>query len=509
MVEAERPGILDPKRAAEAHRTKGAELGAALEEQAHELEVVLVPAHGDAVLREPAEAGHDPLVEPLADVGEALDRLEGSAGTLGGDTRELGRQRLELEAVECRDAMALVHEMVGEIAARGAQAHDEDLPPAQRSRHGPAQVERIPAPEQAVDLHPPGQREHVREDAGLAARDVDGLLALVDARLHAVVAHPVPGERTERIVDADHGKGAERMARGLEHVHLGDLLLERAAGEGDPEDAFAECSALLLLEALGAGILVLMMAPDAVVGVIQAERQIGTAVAQIEALAARRVAQVDAHDFVAALLLGHHRHEAIGIELVRYLEEHARTVALLARGTEDRPGGIAARQIEGGGISGLVLAPDHHLGGKGELVPAGPEMGVEGTGEGGTIEGRSRGFAVGARRLALHEEALAGVERRQPLVLGLEGSELGLDAEELGEKILEVRGEGDRKIAFGLGSQGIGVGARGHEPIEEGDVARLEPAAKKPVEGAAALARVECFEGEAVRQLETAHPCIP
>ena len=250
------------------------------------------------------------------------------------------------------------------------------------------------------------------------------------------------------------------------------------------------------------------MAPDAVVGVIQAEHQVGAAVAEIEALAARRMMEVDAHDLVTLALLGHDRHETVGIELVRHLEEHAGPVALLALGAEHRPGGIAAREIEACCVLGLVLAPGHDLGGKGELVPAGTEMGVEGCAEGRTIEGGGRGLAVRARRLALHEEAFAGVKRCELLVCCLECRELGLDAEELGEKILELWGERNREIAFRLRAQRLGLGARGHEPVEEGDVVLLEPAAKEAVELETALARVERLERESMRQLETAHPRI-
>ena len=58
-----------------------------------------------------------------------------------------------------------------------------------------AQVERIPAREQAVDFESPRQLEHVLQRARLGLRNVDRLLLLVDARLHAVVADAVTGRR--------------------------------------------------------------------------------------------------------------------------------------------------------------------------------------------------------------------------------------------------------------------------------------------------------------------------
>ena len=103
-----------------------------------------------------------------------------------------------------------------------------------------AQVERIPAREQAVDLEAPRQLEHVLQRARLGLRDVDRLLLLVDARLHAVVADAVPGRRAQRVVDHDDRERADRVAFGLRLVELGDLLVERAAGERHAERALLE-----------------------------------------------------------------------------------------------------------------------------------------------------------------------------------------------------------------------------------------------------------------------------
>ena len=68
VVEAHRHGVLQRHRAAEAHAAEHGELAAAFEQQADDLEEVLVPAHGDAVFGDAAEAGHDALVERFADI---------------------------------------------------------------------------------------------------------------------------------------------------------------------------------------------------------------------------------------------------------------------------------------------------------------------------------------------------------------------------------------------------------------------------------------------------------
>ena len=80
VVEAEREGAVDRHRAAEAHAAIHRELAAALEQQADDLQEILVPAHGDAVFGDAAEPGHDAVVEPLVEAA----RRRGSAGTARG-----------------------------------------------------------------------------------------------------------------------------------------------------------------------------------------------------------------------------------------------------------------------------------------------------------------------------------------------------------------------------------------------------------------------------------------
>ena len=76
VIEPHRPGVVDRQRraAAEPHAAEMGECRATLQQQPHQLQVVLVPAHGDAVLRDAAESGHDSVVEVLEQRLHVTDR---------------------------------------------------------------------------------------------------------------------------------------------------------------------------------------------------------------------------------------------------------------------------------------------------------------------------------------------------------------------------------------------------------------------------------------------------
>src|SRR5262249_59972999 len=80
MVEAEREGAVDGERAAETHTAEHREFAASFQQQADELEEILVPAHGDAVFGHPAEPGHDAGIERLAQPRDVADPTERRAG---------------------------------------------------------------------------------------------------------------------------------------------------------------------------------------------------------------------------------------------------------------------------------------------------------------------------------------------------------------------------------------------------------------------------------------------
>src|SRR5271166_3511338 len=173
--------------------------------------------------------------------------------------------------------------MVRERKTGGAEADDEYLVAGHGLRQWSPDVERVPAGQERVDLETPGQPQHVLQGAGLDLRDVDRVLPLVDAGLHAVVADAMPGRGADRVVDGDDGEGAEAVAARLHQVHLGNPHLEWAAREGDAKGAFLE-SAVLLAQALGAAVLALVVAPDAVIRLVERSGQVGAGIGQGKAL---------------------------------------------------------------------------------------------------------------------------------------------------------------------------------------------------------------------------------
>ena len=69
-------------------------------------------------------------------------------------------------------------------------------------------------------------------------------------------------------------------------MEFGDLFLERAAGERHAEHRLAKpLGGCFLLQAFGAGILVLLVAPDAVVRLIQRADEIRAGIGEREAFA--------------------------------------------------------------------------------------------------------------------------------------------------------------------------------------------------------------------------------
>src|SRR5207244_5675405 len=129
----------------------------------------------------------------------------------------------------------------------------------------------------SVNFEAPPQLQYLLTDARWDLGNVDRLLLLRDAGFHAILADAVTGRGAHRIVDGDDRQRADRMAACLDQIHLGNFLLERASRKHDSEHAFLEL-AVLLLEALRAGILALVVAPDAVVGMIERAGESGARV---------------------------------------------------------------------------------------------------------------------------------------------------------------------------------------------------------------------------------------
>jgi hypothetical protein len=231
VVEAQVPAVVERQRAAHAHAVEEPELLAAHQHDVVQVQEVLVPAHGDAVLGDAAEARGRPLRERADDLGDVLDRLGHAA--LG--PAQVIRQRLDLQAFDADHAEALVQQVVRERVARGPHPDDQDVLAVVAQRIRAPAVQRVPARQERQDLEPVRQRENFGEDAGLELRDVDGVLLLEDARLHAVVADAVSRARQHRVVDHHDGERGHRPALAVELDELRDLLVQRTTRERDPE----------------------------------------------------------------------------------------------------------------------------------------------------------------------------------------------------------------------------------------------------------------------------------
>ena len=105
----------------------------------------------------------------------------------------------------------------------------------------------------------------------------------------------------------------------LRLLELRDLLLERAAGQGHPERALLELRRAcrlrrFLLESPGARILALLVAPDAVVGLVERAGEIGPGVGQLESLAPPEMLVAEPEGGVALALLRDDRNEPLRIQ---------------------------------------------------------------------------------------------------------------------------------------------------------------------------------------------------
>ena len=187
--------------------------------------------------------------------------------------------------------VAVVHQMMRQREAGGAEPDHQHLAPGRGHRQRPADIERVPARQQRIDLEAPGQRQHVLEHAGLDLRNVDRLLLLIDAGLHAVVADAMAGRRRT----SDCRRSRSRARRWCGPRSSADAS-RRSSRRADSRRATTPNGDLLELaglfpQPLRAAVLALVVAPDAVVGVVERAGEIGARVGQREAVAmARRCA---------------------------------------------------------------------------------------------------------------------------------------------------------------------------------------------------------------------------
>jgi len=89
VIEAQLKGPVDRDRAAKTDPAIHREMCPALEQEAHDLQEVLIPADGDPIFGNPAKARHDPVVEPFDEAHDIQDRLERPAAAVLRDAGEV------------------------------------------------------------------------------------------------------------------------------------------------------------------------------------------------------------------------------------------------------------------------------------------------------------------------------------------------------------------------------------------------------------------------------------
>ena len=125
MIESQCKRVVDVERAAEAYAAVQRKAVAPLQQQSDHLQEIFVPAHRDAVFGNAAEAGHRPSVQRFDERREIAHRLERDARAIVADTRPSRFKRLDFQAVDANDRVAVVHQMVGEREAGRSHADDE------------------------------------------------------------------------------------------------------------------------------------------------------------------------------------------------------------------------------------------------------------------------------------------------------------------------------------------------------------------------------------------------
>ena len=263
VIEAQAPGILDGQRPAEAHAAVEFEVAAPRQGQIDDLEEVLVPAHGDAVFGDAAEAGHDALVQIFVDGGKVAHYLRQVLRTTG----ELTGQGFDLEGVDADHRETFVQEIVRQGIARRSHAHHQHFFAVVRKCHRAFYVQRIPARQQEIHLEAEGHVQHIGQHIGFHLWNIHRRHLLIDAALHTVVADAMPGARAQRIVDHDERKGADIVAIAFQHMRFGDLFLQRATDERHPQRVDVQLTALVA-HAFGAGVPIPIMAIDAVIDLV-------------------------------------------------------------------------------------------------------------------------------------------------------------------------------------------------------------------------------------------------
>src|SRR6202022_4547201 len=178
-----------------------------------------------------------------------------------------------------------------------------------------------------------------------------------------------------------------------------------------------------------------------------------------------------------------------------------------------RPGGVALRGGERLGIGSLVDEPIRDMlgiaplpgGYRNSLAGCGTYQAIDPAGEARPVECGGVFFLDPLDGAALHKEALDRVERGEFVVARLQRSDLGSNAEQLADEILEMGGQLDDEVGLGLMLDRVRIASRRHQPVVQRDVALSEMSDERLVEPNEAVAVVKIREGEPVLEGEIGH----
>ena len=343
MMETKSPCVIQGQRAAKTYTAVDTEgLQPARQREIDDFEKIFVPAHCDSVLGNATKAEHHALVEFFSDLAVVADRARWFSG--GAD--EFFGQRLYLEGIDPDHPEAFIHQVMREGVARRSETNHQRVLAVVRQHMRPLDVERIEAGQETVDLKAPRHVEHVGQHVGLDLRDVDGFGFLVNATFHAVVADTVPGARAHGVVDHDQGQRADVVAAAFDQVHLGDLLAQRTAGDGDAERVVFKAFAALVAHALGAGVGIALVAVNTVIHFVEHATFGEARVGEFEAIPTSTMVARAFPSLVALAGGGLVRHQIVEIRARRLFEQHPVPGERMCRRIGDGVDGPTAQQVQ-------------------------------------------------------------------------------------------------------------------------------------------------------------------
>ena len=270
--------------------------------------------------------------------------------------------------------------------------------------------------------------------------------------------------------------------------------------EGALLEGGAPVLAGLLEQALGARVLALLMAPDAVVGLVERAREARAGVREREALAAPDVVQ-RVHD-IAGLRIDVGPHEVHRIDALGRTEEDAAAISAPSLGGVRRPRGEALGECEVRRVRGLVAEPFEHPGGECELVENPTQPGGDFLLESRAVERFGRVGLDLQHRAPLHELALHPEERGQAMVAVVQVLPRLLDAEKTCHEPVHVRPDGDQQLGFLPVVEGGRLAAGLEEALDQGRIGLAQPGDEGPVQAFKPVAAVKIGEFEAEGELE-------